>query len=235
MNSVPYGDREAMVEAIMGAIRDGGLFVVDVDIVPTKIGEAAHVILPAATSGEVPLTSMNGERRMRLTERYMDPPGRAMADGLITARIANHLERAFRDLGNAERAGAFAGKFDWQTNEDVFMDGYHANAAGGEHVTYERLHAMGTNGFQEPAVGFENGEIVGTKRLYTDGNFSTDDGRARFCVAEWGGLRAPGKEEQRASYDYLINNARANLVWQSAYLDDRSELVMDRWPYPTSR
>ena len=232
MNGVPYGDREAMVEAIMEAIRDGGLFVVDVDIVPTKIGEAAHVLLPAATSGEVPLTSMNGERRMRLTERYMDPPGQAMADGLIAARLANHLERVFRDLGNGERADGFSGKFDWQTNEDVFMDGYHANATGGEHVTYERLRAMGTNGFQEPAVGFENGEIVGTKRLYTDGNFSTDDGRARFCVAEWGGLRAPGKEEQKASYDYLINNGRANLVWQSAYLDDRNELVMDRWPYP---
>jgi ABC-type glycerol-3-phosphate transport system permease component len=26
------------------------------------------------------LTSMNGERRMRLTERYMDPPGQAMPD-----------------------------------------------------------------------------------------------------------------------------------------------------------
>jgi Uncharacterized anaerobic dehydrogenase len=53
---------------------------VDVDIVPTKIGEACHVWLPAATSGEANLTSMNGERRMRLTERYMDPPGQAMPD-----------------------------------------------------------------------------------------------------------------------------------------------------------
>ena len=51
----------------MGAIHQGGLFSVNVDIVPTKIGECAHVVLPAATSGEVNLTSMNGERRMRLT------------------------------------------------------------------------------------------------------------------------------------------------------------------------
>jgi arsenite oxidase large subunit len=34
------------------------------------------------------LTSMNGERRMRLTERYMDPPGESMPDCLIAARIA---------------------------------------------------------------------------------------------------------------------------------------------------
>jgi arsenite oxidase large subunit len=96
------------------------------------------------------------------------------------------------------------------------MDGYHAHASGGEHVTYERLRAMGTNGFQKPAVGFEDGQIVGTKRLYADGKFGTEDGRALFCIAEWGGLQALGKEEQRESYDFLINNGRANLVWQSA-------------------
>ena len=93
MDGVPYGDRAAMVDAIMGAISKGGLFAVDVDIVPTKIGQACHVWLPAATSGEMNLTSMNGERRMRLTERYMDPPGQAMPDCLIAARIANHMER----------------------------------------------------------------------------------------------------------------------------------------------
>ena len=43
MNAVPYGDRQALVDAILGAIRQGGLFVVDVDIVPTQIGQAAHV------------------------------------------------------------------------------------------------------------------------------------------------------------------------------------------------
>ena len=40
-----------------------------------EFGEACHVVLPAGTSG-VNLTSMNGERRMRLTERYMPPARR---------------------------------------------------------------------------------------------------------------------------------------------------------------
>ena len=154
MNAVPYGDRSAMVAAIMDAIRKGGLFSVDVDIVPTKISEAAHVILPAATSGEMNLTSMNGERRMRLTERYMDPPGQAMPDCLIAARIANHLERTFREVGKKDLADKFKG-FDWKTEEDAFMDGYHQHEKGGEFVTYARLRAMGTNGFQEPAAGLE--------------------------------------------------------------------------------
>ena len=268
MNGVAYGDRAAMVDAIMGAIRQGGLFAVDVDIVPTQIGQACHVWLPAATSGEMNLTSMNGERRMRLTERYMDPPGSAMPDCLIAARIANHLERVLRGMGDDAYADKFQG-FDWRTEEDAFMDGYHLNAKGGEHVTYERLRAMGTNGFQEPAVGFEEGGgraratpargsarassaassrrrkapppappppaaggIVGTKRLYADGKFGTEDGKATFMAAQVARLQAPGKEEQKAKFPFLINNGRANHVWQSAYLDVEEELVMDRWPYP---
>jgi arsenite oxidase large subunit len=108
---------------------------------------------------------------------------------------------------------------------------------------------MGTNGFQEPAVGFESGEaqggrgivepghvaggrIVGTKRLYADGTFGTEDGRAIFMAAQWRGLEAPGKEQERATFPFLINNGRTNAVWQSAYLDQDNAFVMDRWPYP---
>lgn len=231
MSSVPAGDRAALVEAIMEAIRAGGLFAVDVDIVPTRIGEACHVILPAATSGEMHLTSMNGERRMRLTEKYMDPPGQARPDCLIAAGLAQALERAFRAAGEEEAAARFQG-YDWASEEDAFMDGFHAHAHGGEHVTYERLRAMGTNGFQEPATGFEDGRIVGTKRLYTDGRFSTDDGRARFMATQWRGLQAPGKQAEKEAYPFLVNNGRANHVWQSAYLDVQSEFIMDRWPLP---
>ena len=133
--------------------------------------------------------------------------------------------------GQADVADKFKG-FDWKTEEDAFMDGYHKHAKGGEFVTYERLRAMGTNGVQEPATGFEDGKLVGTQRLYADGVFSTEDGKARFMDAPWRGLEAPGKEEESKKFAFLINNGRANHVWQSAYLDQREDLVMDRWPYP---
>ena len=155
MSAVPYGDRKALVDAIVAAIGAGGLFAVDVDIVPTQIGQACHVWLPAATSGEMNLTSMNGERRMRLTEKYMDPPGDAMPDCLIAARIANNMERVYRAMGKNDLANNFKG-FDWKTEEDAFMDGYHQHEKGGQFVTYARLRTMGTNGFQEPATGVES-------------------------------------------------------------------------------
>ena len=231
MSAVPYGDRVALINAITGAIKNGGLFAVDVDIVPTQIGQACHVWLPAATSGEANLTSMNGERRMRLTERYMDPPGQAMPDCLIAARIANHMERVLREQGKPQVADQFKG-FDWKTEEDAFMDGYAKHEKGGEFVTYARLRAMGTNGFQEPAVDFKDGKIVGTKRLFADGKFGSKDGKATFMETKWRGLQAAGKEAEKNKWPFLINNGRTNIVWQNAYLDQDNEFVMDRFPYP---
>ncbi|MFZ5789623.1 MAG: arsenate reductase (azurin) large subunit [Pseudomonadota bacterium] len=231
MALVPYGDRAKLLDAVMGAIRQGGLFAVNVDIVPTKISQACHVVLPAATSGEMNLTSMNGERRMRLTERYMDPPGQAKPDCLIAAGLAQALERSWRAAGKNDVADKFKG-YDWKTEEDAFMDGYAKHAAGGEFVTYERLRAMGTNGFQEPAVDFEDGKIVGTKRLYTDGKFGTKDGKATFMATAWRGLQAEGKQAEKDKFAFLINNGRTNHVWQSAYLDQQNDFVMDRFPLP---
>lgn len=231
MNTVPWGDRKAMVNAIMTAIRQGGLFSVDVDIVPSQIGQASHVWLPAAISGEMNLTSMNGERRMRLTERYMDPPGNALPDCLIAARLANAMERVLREDGKAGYADQFKG-FDWRTEEDAFLDGYAKHEKGGQHVTYARLRAMGTNGFQEPATAVADDKIVGTKRLYTDGKFSTKDGKAFFLVAPWRGLVAAGKADQKAKFRFLVNNGRTNMVWQNAFMDQYNDFVMDRMPLP---
>ena len=45
-------------------------------------------------------------------------------------------------------------------------------------------------------------------------------------------MQAPGKEEQKSKYPFLINNGRANQIWQSAYLDVENDFVMDRWPFP---
>ncbi|RNJ51872.1 arsenate reductase (azurin) large subunit [Methylocystis hirsuta] len=231
MMSAPYGDRARMVKTIMAAIKKGGLFAVDVDIVPSQISQACHVCLPAATSGEMNLTSMNGERRMRLTERYMDPPGQALPDCLIAARIAKHMERVLREQGKNKYADRFKG-FDWKNEEDAFLDGYHQQNKGGRFVTYERLRGMGTNGFQEPAVAFEDGKIIGSKRLYADGKFDTEDGKAAFMPTKWRGLQFADKRAERKRWPFLINSGRTNHIWQSAYLDQQNDFVMDRWPYP---
>ena len=91
---------------------------------------------------------------------------------------------------------------------------------------------MGTNGVQEPATGFENGKLVGTKRLFADGKFGTKDGKATFMATQWRGFEAPGKEEESKKFAFLINNGRANHVWQSAYLDQEKTSSWIAGPYP---
>jgi len=231
MASIPYGDREAQLDAIMNAIRRGGLFSVDVDILPSQIGEAAHVVLPAATTGEMNLTSMNGERRLRLSEKYMDAPGEAIPDCLIAARLANALEASFRSVGNDAWANKFKG-FDWKTEEDAFMDGYNKNASGGKFVTYDRLRAMGTNGVQEPVVGYENGKLIGTKRLYTDGQFGGKDNKAMFFKSKWRGYQPSDRGEQKTKFPFLINSGRKNMIWQNSFYDERLPFVWERFKMP---
>ena len=229
----PMATATAMVEAILAAIKQGGLFAVDVDIVPTKIGEACHVL---AAGGDVGRDEphLDERRAAHAADRALHGPARP-GDARLPDRGA-HRQRTWSacsaSMGKSNDADKFKG-FDWKTEEDAFMDGYHGHAGGGEFVTYERLRAMGTNGFQEPATGFEDGKIVGTKRLYADGKFG-DQGRQGDLLGDANGAacEAPGKQAEKDKWPFLINNGRTNHVWQNAYLDQEDELVVDRWPYP---
>ena len=83
---------EQMVDIVYDACKNkGGMYVVGINLYPTTLSEEAHMLLPAAHPGEMNLTSMNGERRLRLSEKFMDPPGSAKPDCLIAADIANTL------------------------------------------------------------------------------------------------------------------------------------------------
>jgi arsenite oxidase large subunit len=92
--------------------------------------------------------------------------------------------------------------------------------------------ATGTMGAAPSPASTAAERIIGTKRLYTDGKFGSKDGKAKFMETAWRGLQAPGKEAEMKKFPFLINNGRANVTWQSAYLDQDNEFVMDRMPYP---
>ena len=231
MDAAAGGTREQLVDAIVAAVNAGGLFVAVMDIIHSQIGQNAHVLLPACEANEMNLTSMNGERRMRLSEKYMDPYGNSKPDCLIAAAIAQNMERVLRQMGKAAYADRFKG-YEWKSEEDAFNDGY---KKGNPEVTYARLRAMGNNGVQEPVVGFKDGKLIGTERLYTDGKFTRHgrkDGKALFCAAKWRGWQAAGKAREKANHKFWINNVRANIFWQNQFLDQKNDFVQDRFPYP---
>lgn len=241
MANVRGGSTAQMVDAIYDAVKNkGGLFLVNINLYPTKLAEAAHVMLPAAHPGEINLTSMNGERRMRLSQKFTDPPGSAKADCLIAAAIANTLRKMYTVEGKQDMATRFAG-FDWKTEEDAFNDGFRMagqpdadpidsqGGSTGNLVTYERLRAMGNNGVQLPAKEYRDGRLIGTEMFYTDYKFDTPDGKAEFKPAKWPGFPKP-VAEQKEKHQFWVNNGRINEVWQTLYHDQYNDFVNRRVP-----
>jgi len=215
-----------LIDIIYDAVSNkGGLFVTSIDLYAKPIGQAGHLMLPAAVPGEMNLTSMNGERRMRLSEKFMDPPGTAKPDCMIAAEIGKTLQALYTQAGDATMAARFSG-FDWASEEDAFVDGFQQFES--ELVTYERLRALGNNGVQLPVQGLENGALVGTEVLYTE-RFATEDGLARFQPAPWSGL-LPLAQAQKDKYPFWVNNGRVNELWQSLYNDEHNPARMARWP-----
>jgi len=210
--------------------------VVDIDIYPTQASQRAHVVLPAATTMEMNLTSMSGERRMRLSQKVMDAPGTAKPDCLIAADIANALKAEYLKDGNKKMAKRSEG-FDWKTEEDAFNDGFAGQGAKmasqggptGKLANYKNLEAAGNDGVQLPIKAYRNGKLIGTRLHYTDGKFGTKSGRATF-------LPTPQPEmpkqvaTQLKKYKYWVNTGRINEVWQSNYHTGRLEFTAKRWP-----
>ncbi|MFY9261439.1 MAG: arsenate reductase (azurin) large subunit [Gallionella sp.] len=237
-----------MVEVIYDAVANkGGLFVVNINIYPTMIANVAHLMLPAAQSGEMNLTSMNGERRLRLTQKFLDAPGSAKPDCLIAADIANTLKAMYTAEGNTKMADRFKG-FEWKTEEDAFKDGFGLlgkNDVGGEiHsqggdtgnlASYALLVAAGNNGVQLPIKEVKAGKLIGTEMLYTD-KFGTSDGLAQFKSSPWKGLFKP-VQAQKDKYRFWINNGRINEVWQTMFHEEvgvtgEAATAKARWPMP---
>ncbi len=231
----PIGER---VAAIVEALKQGGTFLLAQDIYSTATTKHAHLVLPAAQWGETNLTSINGERRLRLYQRFMDPPGEAIPDWKIMAKFANRMNALYLDDNDPLQANKYL-DFDWKTDEDVFiharyqfdgsakdpMEGY----AG---VTYKLLEKLGNNGIQTP-TRLVNGTVVGTVRMHDHGRFGTPSGRARFVKATWPWPNyAAQVERQKAKFPFWVNNGRVNHIWQTQYHHQYIPFYRDHNPIP---
>ncbi|MDG1936769.1 MAG: arsenate reductase (azurin) large subunit [Paracoccaceae bacterium] len=226
------------VAAIIEALKQGGIFLIGQDIYPTATTDLAHIVLPAATWGEINMTSINGERRLRLYQKFMEPPGNAISDWKIMARFARALHKLYSADENPEMANRFL-DFDWTDDQAVFIDARHSFSGnyddpmeGFAGVDYKILHGLGINGIQTP-TRLINGALTGTERLFEDRPFSTPSGKARFIPAPppWKGYAAK-VEKQRNNHRFWINNGRSNHIWQTAYHHKHLTYYNERAPIP---
>ena len=90
------------------ALRRAELVICQDAYFPTETGALAHMILPAAQWPEKDGTMTNSERRVSLVQRALDPPGEALPDWDIFARVG-------RALGHREA-------FPWRTAAAVHAE-----------------------------------------------------------------------------------------------------------------
>jgi anaerobic selenocysteine-containing dehydrogenase len=166
---------------------------------PTPTSEFADLVLPAAIWGEKEGTYTNSERRVSKVNPAVDPPGEARSDFDIMLGVA----AAF-----GVRDELFPG---WTTPRDAFEEWKRVSAGrlcDYSGMTYEAIEQHG--GIQWP---FAAGSIAPEqpRRLYEDGRFQTDDGRARLIPANW----EPFPEQPTSAYPLVLNTGRTVEHWHT--------------------
>ncbi|EFC85552.1 molybdopterin oxidoreductase [Parafrankia sp. EUN1f] len=121
------GNRSTVLDGLAAA----ELVVVQDAYADTETATHADVLLPAAMWGEADGIMINSERNLTLTSAVVDPPGAALPDWQLIARVA--------------AAMGFADAFDYASAEEVFAEirAFHNPATGYDlrGVSYERLRA----------------------------------------------------------------------------------------------
>ena len=151
------------------ALRRAELVVVQDAYHPTETSALAHLVLPASQWAEKEGTQTNSERRVSLMRRIVNPPGEALPDWQIFARVG-------RALGHRDQ-------FAWTSAAAVFdeyvatTDGRLCDQTG---LSHRRLADEGPIQWPVPARGPAGDGHAGTERLYASRRFATPDGRARL-------------------------------------------------------
>jgi len=180
------------------ALGDLDFLVVQDGFHPTPTSSLAHLVLPAAIWGEKEGTYTNSERRVSKVNRAVDPPGEARADFDIFLDVAAAL---------GVRDQLFPG---WSVPGDAFEE-WKAVSAGRlcdySGMTYEAIEEHG--GIQWPYP--QTATNPTNARLYSNGLFPTDDGKARLLPVAW----EPFPEQPTDPFPLVLNTGRTVEHWHT--------------------
>lgn len=186
------------VEALRQALEGLEFLVVQDGFHPTPTSELAYLVLPAAIWGEKEGVYTNSERRVSKVNRAVAPPGEAKSDFEIFLMLARKLH-CYEEL--------FPG---WMGPRDAFEEWKRVSAGrlcDYSGMTYELIEECG--GVQWPfPVGTKQ---VKTTRLYENGRFPTEDGKAKLLTAEW----EPFPELPDEEFPFVLNTGRTVEHWHT--------------------
>jgi assimilatory nitrate reductase catalytic subunit len=157
----------------------------------------ADVLLPAASWGETEGTMTNSERCISRVRAAVPPPGEARADWDIACDFARRL-----DLAKGARL------FPYASAEAIFDE--HRETTRGRDLDITGLsYALLDQAPQQ--WPFPEGAATGKARLYADGVYPTESGRAHFHAAPY----RPVAEAIDARYPLHLNTGRLRDQWHA--------------------
>ena len=172
----------------------------------TDTAECADILLPTLGWGEKSGTVTNSERRISRQRAFLSEPGESKADWWQICEVAKRM--GYEDLFPFESARdvfcehAALSEFENEQSRDF-------NIGPLKEVSVEEFDQL--EPFQWPCTKDKNGKIVGTKRLFADGQFFTATKKAKL-------VPTPYKEaSSKASNDLplILNTGRIRDQWHT--------------------
>ena len=182
----------------------------------TETAVRADLVLPAAGWGEKEGTFINSERRIGVIKRVSRAPGQALADFYIFKAVAEAwgLGEMFEE---------------WSSPEAVFQilkrlsHGRPCDFSGIQ--GYEQIDSLG--GIQWPLPEGQAPQQSEERRLFADGQFFRENGRARFLFAD----PAPLPEAPNAKFPLMLLTGRGSSAqWHTETRTKKSEVLKKLHP-----
>jgi assimilatory nitrate reductase catalytic subunit len=178
----------------------------------------ADLLLPATSWGEKSGTVTNSERRVSRVRQAVSAPGEARHDWAIAVDFAQRLEKRLCAAGGISAPEPSPAQ---STSRTLFPYSLTDASLGVETIWNE--HRESTRGRDLDITGMSyamlenapqqwplrSGETTGRRRLYEDGVFPTDDGRARFVNT----LYKPVAEPRESRFPFSLTTGRLRDHW----------------------
>lgn len=194
--SLPDADR------MRAALQDCELVVVSEAMTHTDTADVADVLLPALTWGEKDGTVTNSERRISRQRPFLPAPGEARADWWALSQVAIRL--------------GFGDAFAYAYPHEIFDE--HARLSAFENDGGRDFDIGGLSGLDRSAYDAlqprhwpVRADGADTPRLFTDGGYFTESGRARFVAVE---PRVPANRPD-PQFPMVLNTGRVRDHWHT--------------------
>ncbi|KXI30682.1 nitrate reductase [Paraglaciecola hydrolytica] len=190
-------------DKIINALKKCELVVVSDCVASNDTIELAHVVLPATGWSEKDGTVTNSERRISRQRGILEPYGESKHDWQILCEVANAM--------------GFAQGFNYSQVDEIFRE--YAGLSGAQNngqrdLDLSALATLTVQQYQRLSplqwpVNQQNPQ--GTKRLFTDGRFYTQSGKAQFIPLTY---HAP-EQLTTVDYPFVLNSGRIRDQWHT--------------------